>query len=197
MKLRVHEKSLFAILWRSPWWISAVIAAALFVAAKVLLPERYADYGFFVALPFALIALATAWKQLRKPSAGRVAETVDALRAMSWDDFSTAVEEAYRRDGYAVTRLAGAGADFELAKAGRITLLGAKRWKAARTGVEPLRALHAAARSRGAGESIYFAAGELSDTARAFAAEKGIRLVQDAELERLLPGTRRAAKKAA
>jgi restriction system protein len=196
MKLRVHENSLFAVLWRSPWWVSGAIAAALFAAAKMLVPEPYAGYVFFVALPFAVIALVAAWKQLRQPSAGRVAENLEALRAMNWDDFSAAVEEAFRRDGYAVTRLAGAGADFELAKAGRVTLVGAKRWKAARTGVEPLRDLYAAAHSREAEECIYVAAGEVSDTARTFAADKNIRLVHAAELAKLLPLARRLAKKA-
>ena len=187
MKLRVHEKSLFAILQRSPWWVSAAIAAALLAVGKLLLSEAYAGYALFVALPFALIALFRAWKLSRQPSAGRVAETLEALRAMSWEDFSASVEEVYRRDGYAVTRLAGAGADFELAKAGRVALVGAKRWKAARTGVEPLRDLHAAVRARAAQDCIYLAAGELSDNARVFAAENNIRLVQDAALAQLLP----------
>ena len=193
MKLRINEGSLFAVLWRSPWWVSAAIAAALFVVAKMLVPEPYAGYVFFVALPFAFIALVAAWKQMRQPSAGRVAATLEALRAMSWDDFSAAVEEAFRRDGYAVTRLAGAGPDFELVKAGRITLVGAKRWKAARTGVEPLRNLNAAARSREAQDCVYIAVGEVSVNARAFAVENNIRLVHDAELAKLLP--RRVAGK--
>jgi restriction system protein len=186
MKLRMHENSLFAILWRSPWWVSAAIVIALIAVAKILLPGSYASYGYFVALPFAVIALAAAWKQSRRPSAGRVAATLEALRAMASDDFSAAVEEAFRRDGYVVTRLTGAAADFELAKAGRVVLVGTKRWKAARTGVEPLRGLHAAARSREAQECIYIASGEFSDNARVFAAEKNIRLLQDAELAALL-----------
>lgn len=185
MKLRMHEKSLFAILWRSPWWLSAAIALGLIAVAKLLLPASYASYGTFIALPFAVIALAAAWKQSRQPSAARVAQTLERLRAMAADEFSAAVEDAFRREGYVVTRLAGVGADFELAKAGRLALVGAKRWKAARTGVEPLRELHAAARLREAQECIYIAAGEISDNARAFAAEKNIRLVHGAELAAL------------
>ena len=186
MKLRMHEKSLFAILWRSPWWVSGAIAIAVIALAKVLLPGAYASYAFFVALPFAVIALVVAWKQLRRPSAARVAKTLEALRALGSDEFSAAVEQAFRREGYVVRRLAGAGAEFELTKAGRVALVGAKRWKAARTGIEPLRNLHAAARSREAQECIYIAAGEFSDNARVFAAEKNIRLVHDAELAALL-----------
>jgi len=186
MKLRMHENSLFALLWRSPWWVSGAVATAVIAVARIILPEPYAPYGYFVALPFAAIALAAAWKQLRRPSAARVAATIETLRAMAADDFLAVVEAAFRREGYVVTRLSGAGAEFELAKAGRVALVGAKRWKAARTGVEPLRDLRAAARARAAQDCIYIAAGAFSDNALAYAAGRNIRLVHDAELASLL-----------
>lgn len=197
MKLRMHENSLFAILLRSPWWVSGLTAIALIAVGRAFLPVAYAAYAFFVASPFAVIALLAAIKQMRQPGAGRIADIVEVLRGMSWEDFSTIVEEAFRRDGYVVTRLTGAGADFELAKAGRVTLVGAKRWKAARTGVEPLRELQAAVRTREAQGSIYFAVGEVSETARAFAAGNGVRLLQGAELAKLVRKVPRRAKKAA
>ncbi|MCJ7839259.1 MAG: restriction endonuclease [Burkholderiales bacterium] len=186
MKLRMHENSLFAVLWRSPWWVSGAIATAVIAVARIFLPEPYAPDGFFVALPFVAIALAAAWKQLRRPSAARIAATIETLRAMAADDFLAAVETAFRREGYVVTRLSSAGAEFELVKAGRIALVGAKRWKAARTGVEPLRDLHAAARARAAQDCIYIAAGAFSDNALAYAAAQNIRLVHDAALASLL-----------
>lgn len=189
MKLRPAENSLFAILWRSSWWISGAIALGVMALAKVFLPEPYVPYGLFSALPFAAIALAAAWKQLRQPSAARIAKALDALRAMSAEEFLAAVADAYRRQGYEVTRLAGAGADFELTRAGRIALVGAKRWKAARTGVEPLRELRAAARAREAQECIYLAAGEISDQAQAYASGEQVRLVRGAELAMLLART--------
>ncbi|HYT47009.1 MAG TPA: restriction endonuclease [Burkholderiales bacterium] len=65
-------------------------------------------------------------------------------------------------------------------------LVACKRWKAVRTGVEPLREFHAAAAQREAHERIYIAAGEVTDNARAFAAEKSIRLLQGEELAALL-----------
>jgi restriction system protein len=158
------------------------------VAAKLVLPVAQPEiYGFFVGLPFMLIGVYVGWQRLRAPSAARIANTLEALRAMSWDDFSVVIEDAFRRDGYGVSRLGGAEADFELTKAGRTSLVGCKRWKAARTGIEPLRELYAAGRARGAHECIYVVAGEITDNARAFAAEKNIRLLHDAELVKLLP----------
>ena len=154
----------------------------------MLLPEAYALYAIFASLPFIVIGCVALWRQLRSPSAERIAATLESLRALSWDEFSAALEGAFRRDGYVVIRLDGtAGVDLELTKAGRVSLVGCKRWKVARTGIEPLRELDAARQARDAHECIYVAAGEITDNARAFAAEKSIRLVHDAELAKLLP----------
>lgn len=188
MKFQMSENSLFAILQRSPWWVSILAAAVLFAVANLWLPAMYA---FFAALPFLVIACYAAWRQIRAPSEKRVAGTLEALRAMSWDEFSRAIEDAYGRDGYTVRRVAGGQVDFELTKAGRVSLVGCKRWKAARTGIEPLRELHAAMLARQAHECIHIAAGDISDNARAFAAEKNIRLVHGVDLVKLLPRTGR------
>jgi len=184
------ENSLFAILLRSPWWISIAVAAGIVAVARLVLPDFYA-FAFFAALPFIVIGCVAGWRQLRAPSAARVADTLEAVRAMSWEGFSIALADALREDGYAVSRLTGARADFELAKAGRISLVGCKRWKAARTGVDPLRDLYDAKRVREAHECIYVATGEITDGARAFALERNIRVIHGAELANLLPRVRR------
>ena len=155
------------------------------------LPEAYAPYAIFASLPFIVIGCYAGWQQLRAPSAERIAGTLEALRALSWKEFSDALEDAFRRDGYSVSRLNIAGADLELTRSGRISLVGCKRWKVARTGVEPLRELEAARHAREAHECIYVAADEITENAGAFAAEKNIRLLHGAELAKLLPGTKR------
>jgi restriction system protein len=189
--MELNKNSLFAILLRSPWWISIAVAAGLFAVARMLLPEAYALYAIFVALPFFVIGCYAGWQQLRAPGAERIAATLESLRGLSWDAFSAALEDAYRRDGYSVTRLNTPGADLELTKSGRVTLVGCKRWKVARAGIEPLRELDAARQAREAHECIYVAVGDITDNARAFAAEKNIRLLHGAELAKLLPGTKR------
>lgn len=183
VKLRMHQNSLFAVLLRSPWWISVVVAVALAAAARLVIPDLYA---LAMGLPFLAIGLVAAWRQFRAPSARRIAGTIAAVRAMSWDEFARALEGAYEREGYKVARIGGAAADFELTKGWRVSLVSAKRWKAARTGVEPLKELDAARRAREAQECVYVAAGELSDQARTFAAQKNIRLALGPELARLL-----------
>jgi restriction system protein len=187
MKLRMSENSLFAVLLRSPWWISFAIAAGVVALSKAILPSIPVAYAVFAALPFIVIGVMAGWRQLRAPSAKRVANTLEAVRAMSWGDFSLAMEDAFRKDGYSVNRLNSAAADFEMTKAGRTSLVACKRWKVARTGVDPLRDLAAAKDAREANECIYVATGEVTDGARKFALEKKIRLVHGAELAKLLP----------
>jgi restriction system protein len=183
MKFRMAQNSLFAILLRSPWWVSFAVAAAIFAGLRLVLPELYAA---FFALPFAVIGGYAAWLALRTPSAATVSKALEAIGAMPWEDFRNAVEAAYRREGHTVSRLAGEDADLELVKAGRTSLLACKRWRVARTGTEPLRQLHAARRKRDAQECIYLCAGEITDNARNFAAQNNIRIVSGAELVRLV-----------
>ena len=175
MRLRMHENSLFAVILRSPWWASLAVAAGIVAVLRFVLPDVYA---IFAAAPFVAIATYAAWKQLRAPSAAKLARLLEALRARPWEEFAGLVESAFRREGYAVNRLDGREADFELVKAGRASLVSCKRWKAARTGVEPLRELHAARDKRAAHECIYIATGEISANAASFAAQNKVKLLR-------------------
>jgi restriction system protein len=187
MKLEMAKDSLFAVLLRKPWWISLAIAAAVAAVAWLALPEPYRIAGTLGGTPFMVIAAIAAGRQMRAPSAARVASTLEAIGASSWRDISNALEDAYRRDGYAVTRLPGPAADFEIVKAGRTALVSGKRWKAANTGIEPLRDLHAAREAREAQDAVYVAVGALTDNARRFATDHRIRIMQGVDLARLLP----------
>ena len=171
------KNSLFALLSRSPWWLSLVIGAALFTALQSFLP---AIVGASAALPFFGIAAYSAWRQLRTPSAD-----LGALRELSWERASPMFAEAFRREGYEVEALGGA-ADFGLKRKGRVTLAGCRRWKVAQTGVGPLRELVDARRSREADECIYAAAGEFTPQAREFAAANRVQLLAEADVARLL-----------
>jgi restriction system protein len=177
------KQSLFAILSRSPWWMSMVVAAALFTGIRLLLPDLIA---LSVALPFVAIGGYAGWRQLHTPSAAKVADTLSALRAMSWEDFSTLMEEAFRKDGYTVNKLAGDKAEYELSRIQRVAVVCCKRWKVARTGVAPIRDLFEAGQARNAHDCIYVVAGEFTDNAREFAAGRSIRLLNGAELVKLV-----------
>jgi restriction system protein len=184
MKLTLPENTLFAILLRSRWWVSLLVALGAFGVVRLFLD---AGYAFFAALPFIVIAAVALWKQRRVPSGARLDAAIDALRAMPWEEFARALEQGYRREGYIVKRVEGA-ADFELEKAGRLSLVAAKRWKASRTGVEPLKELVAAAKARDAAECVYVLAGEMTQNAQGFAKNTNIIWVRGADLVKLAGG---------
>lgn len=179
----MNENSLFAMLLRSPWWVSALVAVAMIGLLRLLIPDIYAVAA---ALPFVVIALHVAWKALHAPSGKRIAGTLERLRALPWDEFAAAIGKAYEREGYEVRRIGDARADFALARNGYTTLVSCKRWKATRTGSEPLRDLDAARSAHDARDCVYVAAGEVTAQARTFAAERNVRLIDGAELARLL-----------
>lgn len=184
MKWKIPENSLFAILQRQSWWVSALAALATFVVVQNFIPWGYA---LFATLPFTVIALMVAWKQVFGPDGARVEKALEKIRNMAWEDFAQALERGYKAEGYTVKRVDGA-VDFELEKLGYLTLVCARRWKAARTGTEPLRELAAAGEKRSARECQYAVAGELTEQARTFAKQKGVKLVEGAELARLVRG---------
>ncbi|MFY0479602.1 restriction endonuclease [Achromobacter marplatensis] len=186
MKLKMSQNSIFAVLLRSPWWMSAGVAVLLCVGGFAALPRDFAAMGVFAAVPFAVISIMAAYKQLRAPSDTRVQAVAEAAAAMSWADFANTVEAGFQRDGCEVQRLQTPGADFALSKDGHVAIVSAKRWKAARVGVDPLRELQAAREKRGAREAIYIALGDVSDNAWQYAKSQGVSLMTAPELAKLL-----------
>lgn len=184
MQWKIPENSIFAMLMRRSWWVSALASLVTFLLVQLFVPWAYA---LFCALPFIVITMLAAWQQAFGPNGVRVAKTLEQTRGMSWEEFAQALERGYKAEGYTVRRVDGV-ADLELEKLGYLTLVSARRWKAARTGIEPLRDLAEAREKREARDCRYVVVGELSDQARAYARQQGVRLVEGAELAKLVRG---------
>ena len=184
----MSENSLFAMLLRSPWWVSFGVVSLIVLAAGALLPKEYFVVGALAGFPIFVVGCIAAWRQLRAPHPAKVTEMLAAVAAMPWRDFAQALTSAWTRAGCTVERVAGNGAaDFCLTQNGRTTLASARRWKAATHGVEPLRELRAAMDQRGAATGLYLLAqGHLSDNARLYARDHGITIVQNDALAALL-----------
>ena len=180
------KNSIFAILLRSPWWLSVGIALLVGLLAAALLPESLRVVGALSGLPFAVVGAIAARRQWHLPSAARVAHTQQALATMAWPAFANLLEQSFRRDGYTVQRGSSAAVDFELERGGRRTLVCARRWKSAHTGVEALRALQAQREATDAQDALYIGLGALSDQARPHAAQHRIGIWQAAELAHAL-----------
>ena len=188
MKFKMSEKSLFAVLLRSPWWISFVLVAVIALAAGALLPKEYAGVGMLGGFPFFVIGCMAMWRQRNLPSAAEIEKGMGMLSSMGWRDFSALLETAFTRQGYTVKHLNGA-ADMQLEKKGVLTVVSAKRWKAAALGVESLRELVAARDALEARNCVCITLGQVSAKANEYAEQNRITLISDADLVALTAET--------
>jgi restriction system protein len=181
------RESLFSLLSRQPWWISAIVAAALFGITELVYPP----VAFFVALPFLVVAVYFGYRQVRGTAPVDVDAKLAALREMSWENFSLVVAEAYRRRGYAVKEARDGAYDFVLEKGGRRTLVSCRRWKVNSVGAGPLQALAEAVAREDAYNGICIAAGQFSPNARVCVAGRPITLLEGADLVALVAAVAR------
>ena len=186
MKWRMAKNSLFAVLLRSPWWVSLGIAVALGAVSAALLPAAYRGAAVFAGFPFAVIAAVAAWQQWKLLSPARIEATKLAVAAMPWPTFSRVLEEAFKRDGFAVEAGSGDVVDFVLERQGRRMVVSARRWKSARLGLETLRALQAARDATDAPDALCIALGEPTDTARDFAIQHRVSVWRAGEIAQAL-----------
>jgi restriction system protein len=187
----MSEKSLFAMLLRSPWWVSFAVAIVVSLAGFALLPERFRGAGALSGFPFAVIGMIAMWKQRHALSPKQVEDVLQKIAAASAREFTDVLAAAYENDGYAVTRHVGAGADLSITKAGRTALVNCKRWKAAAHGVEPLSELYAAMDAQEIGRGTYVALNAPSEAAGAFAAKNGIQFMTGPQLAQLVRASSR------
>lgn len=169
MNFQIPERSLFAILLRSRWWISFALAAAIVLLALLLLPADFRVVGALSCLPFVIIGCMAAARQWREPSAANILQARESLGAMTWPDCADSLEAAFRREGYVVTRGPGNPVDFLLERQGRVTVVSARRWKSARPGVDALRALDEAREAADAQRARLVCLNEPTEAAREFA----------------------------
>ena len=174
MKFKMAEKSIFAILLRSPWWISFLLVAVFCLASFALLPLHLVPFGAMGAIPFVVIGVMALKRQWGVPSPAKVQAELVRLANLSWRDFSAELEAKLVKQGFEVTRLTNGAADFKLEKAGHITLVSAKRYKAATHGVEALQALVAQQEALGADKAMYVCLSAVTAQAAKFAKEKGL-----------------------
>lgn len=182
------RQTLFNVLKDSPWWMSAIVAGAMFLAARLVAPDYVA---FFAALPFIVIGFYAGWRQLRTPSAATVDQVLAELRALSWEEFSVLMSEAFKRDGYDVAASAGKGADFQLRKSGRLALASCRRWKVGQAGLAPIKDLLEAQKRQDAQDALFVTASDLTPNARDYAVDHAVRVLTGVELVQLVRRVRK------
>ena len=174
MKFKMAENSIIAILLRNPWWIRFLIAAAFSLLMAALLPKHLVVFGMMGAFPFVITGAVALKRQWGKPRPAKLQTELDRLSALSWRDFSAELEAKLVKQGFEVTRLNTGAADFKLEKGGHVTLVSAKRYKAATHGLEALQALVTQQEAQGADKVMYVCLSPVTAQAAKFAKEKGV-----------------------
>lgn len=152
MKWKMSERSLFAILLRSPWWVSFLLVAVISTVAFALLPNDFKFVGVLSSFPFAVVGTIAAWRQRSQLSSVEAQALQNAMASMNWREFSELLTKAYVQEGYTVTAVPpsdGLG-DFLLTRQGQTTLVCAKRWKAAAWGIDNMQTLLSEKEAHGA-----------------------------------------------
>ncbi len=210
-------------LLRLPWWLGVALAAAAYLwlhpyaqmagsvprnsegwraAIPPLLLQKGALWGqYLLPLTFALGACFS-WLARRRRArllAGVAAASGrEALFAPSWREFELLVGELFRRQGYRVRELGGAGPDggidLELRRAGALYLVQCKQWRSQRVGVKPVRELAGLVATHRAAGGFLVAAGEYTAEAEAFARQAGIVLLRGSELKQEINAVAAAAE---
>lgn len=199
---KARNKGLLVELMNGPWWLSLLLAVAVYIACTLApnfiqfnSPVSAGLNGLVQALPnlapffggiFVFVAAAALVRSKFRQRLLDKQSSIESLRDLSWRDFEKLVGEAYRRKGYSIeeTGLGGAdgGIDLRLHKDGELSLVQCKQWKKQKIGVAPIRELLGLKVAENAQAAIFVCIGEYTKEAIEFASKNQIALVNGAEL---------------
>jgi restriction system protein len=188
MALKISDQSLFAYLLRSPWWYSALIGLTVVVLCLTLLSGQYAVLFTALSLPFFGISAYAAYKQTQRPNQQKILEIAEQARRMSASEIAEKIAEPYTERRFDAEAFPGKAADLILIRGNRTLLLCSKRFKAANTGIEPLKQLVAAGKKANANGYLYVALGEFSKNALQYARDENIELIRAERLAAYFEG---------
>ena len=156
--------------------------------AKALEPAlRMSGYLLAAAcLLGAALRLATRLKQRRLFDGQR---SLNEILSLSWSDFEHLIAEAFRREGF-VTNLTDpgpdGGVDLVLTRERERWFVQCKQWRTRLVGVKPVRELAGVISAAGVTGGIVVCSGDFTSSARAFARQAGIRLIDGAALSKMV-----------
>ncbi len=200
-----RDESILDLLVQVPWWVSVVLAGLAYVILKFVVPGLIPANANFVlravvgAAPLvapllalvllvpAPVAAFRAWRERRLLDKH---QDLASIRTLSWQRFEALVAEAYRRQGYAVTRTGGdgpdGGVDLALKKDGNVLIVQCKQWRAYKVGVQVVREVFGVMTAKRAQGAVIITSGLFTQEARTFARGKPIDLVEGQQLADLV-----------
>jgi restriction system protein len=193
MALKMAKGSLFAILLRSPWWISLVVVGLIVLVSNALLSPELRVFGWTAAFPFVVIAALALRRQWGQPSAKQQALDWQRLQALGQEAFALALVKGFERKGYTVEVINDARdpwVDLVLTRNDSQTVVSYKRRKMAHPGADTLRALDQARAKRKADQALFLHFFDLTDVALQWqksATTSTLRCVTGQELVEMVP----------
>lgn len=206
---------LLAIATKLPWKVSIGLALVSFVVlhglagVEIDAPPSTKDIGgfavkamyqavarfaqFIVPVAFVVGAIVSLIRQRRRTelvASVAASNAPDALHEMSWREFESLLEEAYRLRGYSVRRVGGdgpdGGIDLVLDRGAEKVLVQCKQWRAMKVGVSTIRELYGVMAAKAAASGIVVTSGRFTADAVEFASGRNIKLVEGDELRRMI-----------
>jgi restriction system protein len=151
----------------------------LFIPSRPATSSNYALKGIlgaapgvapFVALVLLLPAPVAAFRQWYERRLLEKQDGLASIRTLSWSRFETLVAEAYRRQGYTVSRPSAngpdGGVDLVLRKDGNTLLVQCKQWKVWKVGVKVIREMYGVLTDRKAHGVVVVTSGMFTQEAR-------------------------------
>jgi restriction system protein len=139
-----------------------------------------------VFIAFGILALAVYYGQGKRRRLLQQQESLDSLRALSWQDFERLVGQVFRGQGYQVIEQGDGGADggidLELRKDHARVLVQCKQWRQQRVGVKTIRELYGVLQHERAARALCVTCGTFTTDAQAFAAGKPLQLIDGPQL---------------
>lgn len=196
-----RRTTVFEDVAKLPWPVGVVVAVVIFVGMQVIQATESSNHMIeaikpavkipayiFIAL-FLFSSLISLIGQMRKRSKYVATRSASDIRSLTWRQFESWVGEHFREQGYSVVETPEGpdnGIDLVLRKDGEKTYVQCKHWKANQIGVEKVRELLGSIAAGGAQNGVFVASGTYTEPARKLARESGIRLIDGAELARLI-----------
>ena len=178
-----------------PWWAALLLAAVSYVVLAEVFPRWPTPNPYVrrvltsvapalapvVAVGFTVMAAALGLARWRRRRLLDRHRTLDALRAMRWQDFERWVGEFYRRQGWRVQDTGGGGADggidLILRRNGETWLVQCKRFAQSAISVKTVRELLGVVASEKATGGVFVTTSTFTRDARAFAKGQTLELV--------------------
>ena len=192
------RKILIEELMGAPWWISAILAMACFIAATILpeintgmipLGEPLAMLAKIFGFVFAFTALISFIISLLKGNIFKFGLSLEEIKNLSWKEFEYFIGEYYRQKDYSVVQGEDGpdgGIDLIAKKNGEKIVIQCKHWKAYKVDVKIARELYGVMVDESTSKAALITTGEFTVPALDFAEDKPIELIDGEKLIKLI-----------